>query len=47
MREDGLPLGGSLHHVRFTRADDAFSAQDRERTDLLAKRLGLTVELGS
>ncbi len=47
VREDGLPLGGSLHHVRFTRADDAFSAQDRERTDLLAKRLGLTVELGS
>ncbi len=47
VREDGLPLGGSLHHVRFTRADDAFSAQDRERTDLLAKRLGLMVELGS
>ena len=45
VREDGLPLGGLLHHVRFTRADGAFSAQDRERAALLAKRLGLTVEL--
>ena len=45
VREDGLPLGGSLHHVRFTRAEGAFSAQDRERAGLLAKRLGLTVEL--
>ena len=45
MREDGLPLGGSLHHVRFTRAEGTFSAQDRERADLLAKRLGLAVEL--
>ena len=45
VHEDGLPLGGSLHHVRFTRAEGSFSAQDRERTDLLAKRLGLTVEL--
>ena len=45
VREDGLPLGGSLHHIRFTRADRAFSAQDRERAGLLAKRLGLTVEL--
>ncbi len=44
-REDGLPLGGSLHHIRFTRADGAFTAQDRERAGLLAKRLGLTVEL--
>src|ERR1700757_568145 len=26
VREDGLPLGGSLHHVRFTRAEGAFSA---------------------
>ena len=31
VREDGLPLGGALHHVRFSRADGAFSAQDRER----------------
>jgi methylmalonyl-CoA/ethylmalonyl-CoA epimerase len=45
VREDGLPLGGSLHHVRFTRAGGAFTAQDHERAGLLAKRLGLTVEL--
>jgi methylmalonyl-CoA/ethylmalonyl-CoA epimerase len=45
VREDGLPLGGSLHHVRFARTAGAFSAQDRERTGLLAKHLGLTVEL--
>jgi methylmalonyl-CoA/ethylmalonyl-CoA epimerase len=45
VREDGLPLGGALHHLRFTRAADAFSTQDRERADLLAGPLGLTVEL--
>ena len=45
VREHGLPLGGALHHVRFTRAAGAFSAQDRERAGLLAKRLGLVVEL--
>ena len=45
VREDGLPLGGSLHHVRFTRTEGAFGAQDRERAGLLAKRLGLAVEL--
>jgi Glyoxalase/Bleomycin resistance protein/Dioxygenase superfamily len=45
VREEGLTLGGSLHHVRFTRAGGAFSEQDRERAGLLAKRLGLTVEL--
>ena len=45
VREDGLPLGGSLHHVRFSRADGAFSTHDKERAGLLAKRLGLTVEL--
>jgi methylmalonyl-CoA/ethylmalonyl-CoA epimerase len=43
--EDGLPLGGALHHVRFSRAAGAFSAEDRERADPLARRLGLTVEL--
>jgi methylmalonyl-CoA/ethylmalonyl-CoA epimerase len=43
VREDGMPLGGALHHVRFAR--DAFTAQDRQRAGLLAKRLGLTVEL--
>ena len=45
VREGGLPLGGSLHHIRFTRADGPFGARDRERAGLLAKRLGLTVEL--
>jgi methylmalonyl-CoA/ethylmalonyl-CoA epimerase len=45
VREDGLPNGGRLHQVRFTRAAGAFSAQDRERAGLLAKRLGLAVEL--
>jgi methylmalonyl-CoA/ethylmalonyl-CoA epimerase len=45
VREDGLPLGGALHHIRFTRAAGVFSAQDSERAGLLAKRLGLTVEL--
>jgi methylmalonyl-CoA/ethylmalonyl-CoA epimerase len=45
VREEGLPIGGSLHHVRFTRANGAFGAQDHERAGLLAKRLGLTVEL--
>ena len=38
-------LGGLLHHVRFSRADGSFTAQDRQRAGLLAKRLGLTVEL--
>jgi methylmalonyl-CoA/ethylmalonyl-CoA epimerase len=45
VREDGLPLGGALHHIRFARAAAAFSAQDRERAGLLAKHLGVTVEL--
>jgi methylmalonyl-CoA/ethylmalonyl-CoA epimerase len=45
VREDGLPLGGALHHVRFTREAGAFSARDRERAGVLAKQLGLTVEL--
>ena len=45
MHEDGLPLGGLLHHVRFTRAGGTFSPQDQERAGLLAKRLGVTVEL--
>ena len=47
VREDGLPLGGLLHHVRFTRAEGAFSTQDRAPAGLLAKRLGLRVELAS
>ena len=45
VREDGLPLGGALHHVRFARAAGTFSADDRERAGQLAERLGLTVEL--
>jgi methylmalonyl-CoA/ethylmalonyl-CoA epimerase len=45
VREDGLPLGGSLHHVRFARAGGGFSAPEQERAGLLAKRLGLAVEL--
>jgi hypothetical protein len=34
-----------LHHIRFTRAAGEFSTQDCERASLLAKRLGLTLEL--
>ena len=45
VREDGLPLGGALHHVRFTRVTGAFSTKDRERAGLLARQLGLTMEL--
>ena len=45
VREDGLPLGGALHHIRFTRVAGAFSTRDRERAGLLAVPLGLTVEL--
>lgn len=46
IREDGLPLGGALHRIRFTRASGPFSTEDRERAGLLAGRLGVTVELG-
>jgi methylmalonyl-CoA/ethylmalonyl-CoA epimerase len=45
VREDGLPLGGGLHHIRFSRAAGAFSTQDRERAGPLAEHLGLAVEL--
>jgi methylmalonyl-CoA/ethylmalonyl-CoA epimerase len=45
VREDGLPLGGALHHVRFTRVTGAFSTRDRERAGLLARQLGLTLQL--
>lgn len=45
VREDGLPLGGALHHVRFTRVTGAFSTRHRERAGLLARQLGLTMEL--
>ena len=45
VREDGLPLGGVLHRIRFTRTAGAVSAQDAEHAGLLAKRLGLMVDL--
>jgi methylmalonyl-CoA/ethylmalonyl-CoA epimerase len=45
VREDGLPLGGAVHHVGFARAGGGFGARDHERAGLLGKRLGLTVEL--
>ena len=45
VREDGLPLGGALHHVRFTRVTGAFSTKDQEHAGLLARQLGLTMEL--
>ena len=45
VRQDGLPLGGALHHIRFTRTSGAFSAQERDRAHLLAKHLGLALEL--
>lgn len=45
VRQDGLRLGGALHHVRFTREAGTFSADDRQHADLLAERLGLTVQL--
>jgi methylmalonyl-CoA/ethylmalonyl-CoA epimerase len=45
LRRDGLPLGGALHRIRFTRTSGAFSAQERDRARLLAKRLGVTLEL--
>jgi methylmalonyl-CoA/ethylmalonyl-CoA epimerase len=45
VRGDGLPLGGSLHHVGFTRAAGAFTVQESERASLLAKRLGVALEL--
>ncbi len=47
VHEDGLPLGGALHHVRFTRATGAFSTEERERAGQLGKQLGLTVELAA
>jgi methylmalonyl-CoA/ethylmalonyl-CoA epimerase len=45
VRQDGLARGGALHHVRFSRAEGSFGAADRQRAALLAKRLGVTVEL--
>lgn len=45
VRQDGLALGGALHHISFTRAAGAFSTRDRHRAAPLAEDLGLTVEL--
>jgi methylmalonyl-CoA/ethylmalonyl-CoA epimerase len=42
---DGLPNGGALHHVRFTRTAGPVSAADARRAEDLSRRLGLTVEL--
>lgn len=47
VREEGLPLGGGLRRIRFTRAAGVFSSHDHQRADLLAKHLGLTLELAS
>jgi hypothetical protein len=44
VRHDGLARGGALHRIRFTRAG-GFGAGERERASMLAKRLGVTVEL--
>jgi methylmalonyl-CoA/ethylmalonyl-CoA epimerase len=40
------PGSGGLHHVRFSRAEP-FSPAEQDRAGLLAKRLGLTVELAA
>jgi len=39
VREDGLPHGGSLHHVRFSRAAGTFGSQDRERAGPVEERV--------
>jgi methylmalonyl-CoA/ethylmalonyl-CoA epimerase len=46
VREDALPHGGALDHIRFARVHGTFGARDRDRAGLLAKRLGITVDLG-
>jgi methylmalonyl-CoA/ethylmalonyl-CoA epimerase len=45
IRREGLPRGGALHRVRFARAEGGFGPADHERAHLLAKRLGLSMEL--
>ena len=47
VREDGLPHGGALHHIRFARATGTYTERDRDRAGLLAKRLGVTVNLAA
>jgi len=43
--KDGLPLGGALSHIRFSRPPGSYSIRDRDRAGLLASQLGLSVEL--
>lgn len=45
LRQDGLPQGGALHRIRFSRPPGGFSAQERDRARLLAKPLGVTLDL--
>jgi hypothetical protein len=45
VREDGLPLRGAMHHLRFIRAGRAFSPEDCGRAGPPARHPGLTVEL--
>lgn len=40
------PVGGAVHHLRFSRTAP-FTPAERDRAALLAKRLGLTVELST
>lgn len=47
VREEDLPHGGALHHIRFARAHGTFTDRDRDRAALLAKRLGTTVALAA
>ena len=47
VHQDGLPYGGAVHHLRFTRAAGTFTPRDCQRTGLLASSLGLRVELAS
>jgi methylmalonyl-CoA/ethylmalonyl-CoA epimerase len=46
LRKSGrdLPTGGALHHVTFTRAG-GFTGPEHDRAALLAKRLGITLDL--
>src|SRR5580692_9487942 len=47
VREEDLPHGGALHHIRFARVNGTFTDRDRDRAALLAKRLGTTVALAA
>jgi len=45
VREEDLPHGGTLHHIRFTRVNGPFTDRDRALTALLSKRLGTPIHL--